>query len=190
MSVSGNCKRSMNLLAAAGLCLTLAGCSTYHSSAGGGFSTADLTAAGAGSGIPIQVDGKVGAVQGAPLAAAVSSAMPASVAGTAVHYAACEPYTECAGDHLVWTFGPPDARPASAYPPALGTNLNWFGDYRPAPNNVTVKVALFQGGNVVASASGQTKADTPNDPAFQGLIAALSADVLSGPDVFDRVGLP
>jgi hypothetical protein len=190
MSVSGNRKRSMNLLAAVGLCLTLAGCSTYQSSAGGGFSTADLTAAGTGPGIPLEVDGKVGGIRGAPLAAAVSSAMPASVAGTAVRYAACEPYTECAGDHIVWTFGPPAARPTSAYPPALGTNFNWFGDYQPAPNNVTVKVALFQGGNVVASASGQTNADSPNDPAFQSLIANLSANVLSGPDFFDGVGLP
>ena len=190
MSVSGNRKRSMNLLAAAGLCLTLAGCSTYHSSAGGGFSGTELTAAGTATGIPFQVDGKVGDIQGAPLAAAVNSAMTASVAGTAVHYAACEPYTECAGDHLVWTFGPPDARPTSAYPPALGRNLNWFGDYQPAPNNVTVKVALFQGSNVVASASGQTNADSPNDPAFQSLIANMSASVLSGPDFFDRVGFP
>jgi hypothetical protein len=190
MSVSGNRKRSMNLLAAAGLCLTLAGCSVYHTSAGGGFSGTDLTAAGTGPGIPLQVDGKVGGIQGAPLAAAVSSAMPASVAGTAVHYAACEPYTECAGDHIVWTFGPPDARPTSAYPPALGRNFNWFGDYQPAPNNVAVTVALFQGGNVVASTSGQTNADSPNDPAFQSLIAQMSASVLSGPDFFDRVGLP
>ena len=190
MSVSGNRKRSMNLLAAAGLCLTLAGCSVYHSSAGGGFSSTGLTASGTGTGIPFQVDGKVGGVQGAPLAAAVATAMPATVAGTSVHYGACEPFTECAGDHLVWTFGPPAARPASAYPAALGRNLNWFGDYEPAPNNVTVKVALFQGGNVVASTSGQTNADSPNDPAFQALIADMAATVLSGPDVFDSVGLP
>lgn len=190
MSVSGNRTRSVNVLAAAGLCLMLAGCSTYHSSAGGGFSTSGLTAAGSGPGIPFQVDGMVGSVQGAPLAAAVATAMPATVAGTPVHYGACEPFTECAGDHLVWTFGPPDARPASAYPPALGTNLNWFGHYQPAPNNVTVKVALFQGGNVVASTSGQTNADSPNDPAFQALIADMAATVLSGPDVFDEAGLP
>jgi len=190
MSVSGNRKRPMNVLALAGLCLTLAGCSTYHASAGGGFSTADLTAAGTGPGIPFQVDGKVGGIQGAPLAAAVGMAMPASVAGTTVHYAACEPYTECAGNHLVWTFGPPAARPVSAYPPALGTNLNWFGGYQPAANNVSVKLALFQGGNVVASVSGQTEANGPDDPAFKNLVTEMSSSVLSGPDVFDRVGAP
>jgi hypothetical protein len=174
----------------ASLLLPLAGCSTYHTTAGGGFSNASLTAAGSGSGIPFQVDGKVGNTQGAPLAAAVATAMPASVGGAAVHYAACEAYTECAGDHLVWTFGPPSARPVSAYPPAAAYNLHWFGNYEPAPNNVTVKVALFQGGNVVASTSGQTNADSPNDPAFQSLIAEMSGAVLSGPDVFDRIGFP
>jgi len=190
MSVSGNRKRSMNVLATAGLCLMLAGCGVYHTSTGGGFSASALTEAGAGSGIPFQVDGKVGGVQGAPLAAAVATAMPATVAGTPVHYGACDPFTECAGNHLVWTFGPPAARPTSAYPAALGRNLNWFGDYEPASNNVSVKVALFQGGNVVASASGQTSADSPNDPAFQALIADMAASVLSGPDVFDWAGLP
>ena len=190
MSASGNRKHSMNLLAVAGLSLTLAGCSVYHSSVGGGFSSSGLTTEGTGSGIPFQVDGMVGSVQGAPLAAAVATAMPAAVDGTAVHYSACEPFTECAGDHLVWTFGPPAARPASAYPPAAAFNLNWFSGYEPAPSNVTVKVALFQGGNVVASASGQINADNPNDPAFQSLIAGMSATVLSGPDIFDKVGLP
>lgn len=177
-------------LAVACLCLPLAACSAYHRQAGGGFSGDSLTTAGAGPGIAFQVDGKVGATQGAALAAAVATAMPASVGGAAVHYAACAPYTECAGDHLVFTFGPPSARPPSAYPSAMGYNLNWFGNYEPEPNNVTVKVALFQGGNVVASASGQTEADSPNDPAFQSLIAELSETVLSGPDVFDWLGLP
>ncbi len=182
-------KRLPTAFLLASVLLPLAGCSTYHSSAGGGFSDASLKNVGSSAGIPFQVDGKVGATQGAPLAAAVATAMPASVAGTTVHYTACEPYTECAGDHLVWTFGPPAARPASAYPPAAAYNLHWFG-YEPAANNVTVKVALFQGGNLVASASGQTNADSPNDPAFQSLIAGMSASVLSGPDVLDWLGFP
>ena len=190
MSVSVNRKRSMSLLAVAGLALTLAGCSTYQSAVSGNFSGERLTSAGSGPGIAFQVDGTVGGVRGAQLATAVASAMPAAVEGSAVHYTACEPYTECAGDHLVWTFGPPTARPASAYPPALGTNLNWFGDYEPSPTNVTVKVALFQGGNPVASVSGQTDAASPNDPAFQQLIASMAQEVMSGPDVFDQVGLP
>lgn len=190
MSATINRKRSMSMLTAVGFALTLAGCSTYHSAASGNFSTERLTSAGGGAGIPFQVDGSVGGVRGAPLATAVAGAMPATVAGTSVHYTACEPYTECAGDHLVWTFGPPTARPASAYPPALGTNLNWFGDYQPSPTNVTVKVALFQYGNPVASTSGQTDAASPNDPAFQALIADMASKVMSGPDVFDRAGLP
>jgi hypothetical protein len=190
MSATINRKRSMSMLAAVGFTLTLAGCSTYHSAVSGNFSAEELTSAGGGAGIPLQVDGSVGGVRGAPLATAVSSAMPAAVAGAPVRYTACEPYTECAGDHLVWTFGPPEARPASAYPPALGTNLNWFGDYEPSPTNVSVKVALFQGGTPVASVSGQTDAASPNDPAFQALIADMAAQVMSGPDAFDRAGLP
>lgn len=190
MSGSINRTRSMSLLATAGIVLTLAGCSTYHSSVSGNFSGERLTSAGSGPGIAFQVDGTVGGVRGAQLATAIASAMPAAVDGTAVHYTACEPYTECAGDHLVWTFGPPAARPASAYPPALGTNLNWFGDYAPSPANVTVKVALFQGGNPVASLSGQTDAASPTDPAFQQLVASMAQHVMSGPDMFDRVGLP
>jgi hypothetical protein len=163
----------------------LGGCATYHAAAGNGFSSAGLSDASAKSGIPFQVDGKVGGVQGEPLATAVGAAMPASM-----KYAACAPYTECPGDHLVWTFGPPDARPRSAYPAGLAYNLNWIGGYEPAPNNVTAKVALFQGGNVVASASGQTDAASPNDPAFQAMIAQMSSAVLSGPDIFDAVGFP
>jgi hypothetical protein len=179
----------MNMLAAVGFTLALAGCSTYHSAASGNFSSERLTSAG-GGGIPFQVDGSVAGVRGAPLATAVAGAMPATVAGTAVHYTACEPYTECAGDHLVFTFGPPAARPSSAYPAALGTNLNWFGDYEPSPTNVAVKVALFQNGNPVASVSGQTDAASPNDPAFQSLIADMAATVMSGTDIFDDIGLP
>ena len=190
MSASVNRKRSMSLLAALCLTVTAAGCSTYHSSTSGNFSGARLSEAANGPGIAFQVDGSVGGIRGAQLASAVSTAMPATVGATAVHYAACEPYTECAGDHLVWTFGPPTARPASAYPPALGTNFNWFGDYAPSPNNVTVKVALFQGGNPVASVSGQTDAASPTDPAFQQLIANMAGEVMSGPDAFDWAGLP
>jgi hypothetical protein len=190
MSATVDRKRSMSMLAAVGFTLTLAGCSTYHSAVSGNFSAERLTSAGSGAGIPFQVDGSVGGVRGTPLATAVGGAMPATVAGASVHYSACQPYTECAGDHLVWTFGPPDARPASAFPPALGTNLNWFGDYEPSPTNVTVKVALFQDGTPVASVSGQTEAASPDDPAFQALVAKMAAEVMSGPDVFDEAGLP
>jgi hypothetical protein len=55
---------------------------------------------------------------------------------------------------------------------------------------VTVKVALFQNGNPVASVSGQTDAASPNDPAFQALIAGMASEVMSGPDIFDDIGLP
>jgi hypothetical protein len=182
--------RSVSMLAAMGFPLALAGCSTYHSSVSGNFSNQQLTSAGSGAGIPFQVDGSVGGVRGAPLAAAVATAMPATVDGTVVHYAACDPYTECAGDHLVWTFGPPSARPISVHPPALGMNVNWFSNYEPLPTNVAVKVALFQGGNPVASISGQTEAASPDDPAFKALIADMAAQVMSGPDVFDLAGLP
>ena len=190
MSATVNRKRPMSMLAAVGFTLTLAGCSTYHSATSGNFSTERLTSAGSGAGIPFQVDGSVAGVRGAPLATAVAGAMPATVAGTSVHYTACEPYTECAGDHLVWTFGPPAARPSSAYPAALGTNLNWIGDYEPSPTNVSVKVALFQNGSPVASVSGQTDAASPTDPAFQSLIASMAATVMDGTDVFDDIGLP
>ncbi len=189
MSLLGNSTRIAMTLALA-LCLPLAGCATYHTQAGSGFSSAALTAAGAKGGLPFQVDGKVGGVQGAPLSTAVGAAMPASVGGTEFHYAACDAYTECAGDHLVWTFGPPAARPRSAYPPAMAVNLNLIGGYEPSPNNVTAKVALFQGGNVVASAAGQTDARDPSDPAFQAMISQMSHAVLSGPDAFDWIGFP
>jgi hypothetical protein len=176
-------------LAIAAFCLPLAGCSTYHEAAGNGFSAKDLTDAGAAAGIQIQVDGRVGNMQGAPLAAAIIAAMPTTLNGTAVHYVACEASTECPGDHLVFTFGPPAARPKTAYPPAVAVNFNLMG-YEPAPNNVAAKLAFFQGDNVVSSVAGQTNADSPSDPAFQSLIGDMSHSVLSGPDFFDRIGFP
>lgn len=166
--------------------ISLGGCSVYQSDVDFSFSEASLTGAGTGAGIPIQVDGKVGDVQGAPLAAAVTAAMPKSIGETAVHYAPCAPYTECAGDHIVWTFGPPAARPVTAYPPALATNIDWIGPYRPSPNNVTVKVAVIQRGRVVASASGQVDASNPNDPAFQALIEEMSENALCAPGWLDE----
>ena len=161
------------------------GCaSVYHTEVDGGFSDAPIRAA---AGLPLQVDGMVGGQQGAPLAQAVAAAMPTSISGATVQYVPCEEYTECPGDHLVWTFGPPAARPASAHPPALSTNLNWIGPYRPAPNNVAVKLALFEGNNVVASTSGQVDASSPSDPAFQALIAAMTQSVLSGPGLLNWI---
>jgi len=174
---------TVKLLSAASLIIALAGCSSYHTQVTGGFSDSALAAHGA---LPIQVDGKVGGVQGAPLAAAVAAAMPSSVDGVKLQYAQCEAYTECAGDHLVWTFGPPEARPSSVHPPALSYNVNLIGPYEPAPNNVAVKVALFQGGHLVASASGQVDANNPDDPAFKSLIDEMSAQVLEGPDWLDQ----
>jgi hypothetical protein len=174
--------------ASLGLCMALSACGAYNAQTSNSYSDAALSAQTAG--IPIQVDGSVGSVRGAPLATAVAAAMPKTVEGKAAQYAPCQPFTECAGDHIVWTFGPPDWRSAYAHPPALAVNVtDWVSD-RPAPNNVAVKVALFQGGTVVASASGQVDANNPDDPAFQALIAAMSSKVLSGPDIFDRVGLP
>ncbi len=149
---------------------------TYHAETDGGFSSAALASS---QPLPIQVDGVVGGVRGDPLAQSVAAAMPADMNGTALTYAPCAAYTECPGDHLVWTFGPPAARPRSAYPPEFTANLNWFGDYQPAPNNVTVKAALFQNGNVVSSVSGQVDADNPDDPAFKALIASMSSTVLT-----------
>jgi hypothetical protein len=49
---------------------------------------------------------------------------------------------------------------------------------------------LFQGGEVVSSIAGQTDASGPSDPAFQSLVGGMAASVLSGPDIFDRVGFP
>jgi hypothetical protein len=169
-----------------GVCLVagLAGCSPYYTQVGGGFSGAALTAHGA---LPIQIDGKVGSAEGAPLAQAVAAAMPASVDGVKLEYAPCKPDTECPGDHLVWTFGPPEARPASVHPAALSYNVNLIGSYQPEPNNVAVKVMLIQGGHIVASASGQVDADNPDDPNFKSLIGDLSGQVLEGPDWLDWV---
>jgi hypothetical protein len=190
MSILANRTHFALAIMLASLCLPLAGCSTYHSASSNGFSSARLSNAGGKDGLPFQVDGKVGDVQGAALASAVGSAMPASVGGTALHYTACEAYTECAGDHLVWTFGPPASRPRSAYPPELAVNYNIIGGYEPSATNVTAKVALIQGGNIVASVSGQVDAAGPTDPAFQSMIEQMSQSVLSGPDLFDWIGFP
>jgi hypothetical protein len=171
------------------LCLAMTGCSgsVYHVESYGGFSTAALEAQAGGDGLQIQVDGSVGAARGAPLAAAVAAAMPASVNGASIRYTPCEAYSECPGDHLVWTFGPPAARPASAYPPAIAMNVNWAGTYRPDPNDVTIKAALFQNGEVVSTAAGQVDALAPDDPAFQATIRRMASDVLSGPGLLYRV---
>jgi hypothetical protein len=163
----------------------LSGCSVYQADSGDGLAGSSLIAAGAGQGIAVQVDGSVGGARGAALAAAVADAMPRKIGDAPIRYAPCEAYTECAGDHIVWTFGPPAARPASAYPPALATNIDWIGPYQPAPDAVTVKVALIQNGDVVASASGQVEADKPDAPAFRDLIASMSAVVLPSPGWFD-----
>jgi hypothetical protein len=165
------------------LCLAMTGCSgsVYHVESYGGFSNAALEAQSRTEGLQIQVDGSVGAVRGAPLAAAVATAMPTSVNGAPIRYAPCEAFSECPGDHLVWIFGPPAARPASAYPPAIAMNINWVGTYRPDPNNVTIKAALFQNGEVVSTAAGQVDASAPGDPAFQATIRRMATDVLSGP---------
>jgi hypothetical protein len=168
------------------LAALLGGCSVYQTDVDYSFSEASLTTAGTGAGIPVQVDGKVGEVQGTPLETAVTAAMPKTVAETAVHYAPCAAYTECPGDHIVWTFGPPTARPVTVHPPALATNVDWIGPYHPSPLNVTVKVDVIQRGRMVASTSGQVDAANPNDPAFQELIAAMSAEVLSAPGWVDR----
>ncbi len=164
--------------------IALGGCSVYHDEASGSFSEAALTKAGSDAGIPVQVDGRVGSVQGSPLANAVAAAMPATIGGTAVKYAPCPQYTECPGDHVVWTFGPPPARPASAYPPALGHYVSWLWFQTPSPNTLAVKVAVFQGGNVVASSAGQVDSSDPNDPAFKALIANMTYSVIPG--WFDR----
>jgi len=171
------------LLGTALLSVILGGCGVYQSQISGNFSRSAL-AASAGGGIPIQVDGNVGGIRGAPLATAVAAAMPPSLDGAPSRYAPCEPYSECPGDHVVWTFGPPSARPASVHPPALSINLHQFGPYRPSPNDVTAKAALFQGGTVVASVSGQVDASGPDDPAFQSLIGRMSRTILS-PSWFD-----
>lgn len=169
--------RAAVLFALASVALAATGCApVYHTEIDGGFAQAPLTSP---KGAALQVDGVVGGIEGEPLAQAVAAAMPSDVGGASFQYAPCEAYTECPGDHLVWTFGPPAARPTSAYPPALGTNVNWVGTWTPAPTNVTVKVALFQNGNVVSSAAGQVDAASPDDPAFKSLIASMTSTVLS-----------
>jgi hypothetical protein len=166
--------------------LALAGCAVQRAEVDEGYSEAALTAQGGGAGIPLQVDGAVGSVHGQALAASVAGGMPTDIGGTAVHYAPCEPYEECPGDHIVWTFGPPAVRPASDYPSELHLNVDWIGSYRPSPGNVTAKVALFQGGNVVATAEGQVDASNgTEDPAFRAMIAAMSRAVFAGPDCLD-----
>lgn len=168
-----------------GIAGLLSGCSVYQDEVHGSYAEASWSQLGSGAGIPVQVDGVVGSVGGDALSKAVASAMPTTLGGSAIHYAPCEANTECAGDHVVWTFGPPAARPASAYPPALGHNLNWFGSYQPVPNNVTAKVALIQGGRVVASAAGQVDANNPDDPAFRALIGEMTHSVMPGPSWLD-----
>ena len=175
-----------SILSLALFCFAGAGCAVERTEVGGGVSPPALAAQGAASGIPIQVDGKVGGSRGPALAAAVASAMPGEISGSNVHYAPCTPYEECPGDHVVWTFGPPSVRPASDYPPALHLNVDWFGDYRPSPDSITASVALFQDGNVVATAEGQV--DAPGgaeDPAFRTMIGLMSRAIFSGSGWFD-----
>ncbi len=178
--------RRVALPAAFAGAMSLGGCSVYQDEVYGSFSESALTSAGAGPGIAIQVDGKVGSAQGDKLATIVAAAMPVTIGDAKVRYAPCKQFTECPGDHIVWTFGPPSARPASAYPPALATNVGWIWGEERSPNNVTVKVAVFQGGNVVATAAGQVDAADPNDPAFKDLIESMSDSVLSAPGLIDR----
>ena len=181
-------RTAFGILTAALLSLALGGCAVQRAEVDQGFSGEALAAQGTGAGIPVQVDGAVGAVRGAPLATAVTGAMPTAVGGTTVHYAACEPYQECAGDHVVWTFGPPSASSSWNYPAALHFNPAWIGSYDPGAAHVTAKVALFQGTNVVATADGQVDAPNgPDDPAFRAMIAHMSHDIFSGPGLFDDI---
>ena len=170
---------------AVGLAFALGGCSTYHSASTEGYSGERLTQMGAGNGIALQVDGQVGGIRGAPLAAAVAAAMPTTVENTTVRYAPCEPYGECAGDHVVWTFGPPPARSSWSYPPALSLNVDWIGDGYPSKTKIAAEATLFQNGNPVATVSGQVSADNPNDPAFQSMIGEMSRSILTAPGWFE-----
>ncbi len=172
-------------LAAIGLTFALSGCSSYHSAGTNGYSDAGLTAVGGTSGIPLQVDGQVGGLRGAPLTAIVAAAMPTTVDGAAVHYAPCEDYSECAGDHVVWTFGPPPARSNWSYPPALSVNVNWIGNPYPSKDKIAAEATLFQNGEPVSTVSGQVTAEGPNDPAFQSMISEMSGRLLTGPGWFD-----
>ena len=173
---------AMNILRAGtvSLALTCAGCAVYHSETTGGFSGAGIADLGAGSGIPFQVDGSVAGVRGSALAAAVGAGMPATIESKTVHYIPCAPYTECAGDHVVWTFGPPPMRSSANYPSALHFNPAWIGSYRPATTRVAATVSIFQGGALVSTAAGQVDApEGVNDPAFKAMISELSGTVLS-----------
>ena len=188
MASIGGGRLGLGALAPILLALTLGGCAVQQVEVDEGFSDAALAGQGSGAGIPVQVDGAVGDARGAALATAVTGAMPTDVAGTSVHYAACEPYQECAGDHVVWTFGPPSARSPWNYPAALHLNVGWIGDYAPGPSHVTAKVALFQGGNVVATAEGQVDApDGANDPAFRAMIEAMSRAIFAGHGLIDEI---
>jgi hypothetical protein len=163
--------RAAVLFALASVALAATGCApVYHTEIDGGFAQAPLTSP---KGAALQVDGVVGGIEGEPLAQAVAAAMPSDVGGASFQY------------HLVWTFGPPAARPASAYPPAISRNIDWIGDYRPAPNNITAKLAVFENGDVVATTAGQVDANGPDDPAFKALIAAMTRAVLSRAGWFD-----
>jgi hypothetical protein len=167
------------------MALAVAGCSSYHSAGTNAYSAAGLTEVGAAGGIPLQVDGQVGGIRGAPLTAVVAAAMPATVDGAKVHYAPCEDYSECAGDHVVWTFGPPPARSNWSYPPALSVNVNWIGNPYPSKDKIAAEATLFQNGEPVSTVSGQVTADGANDPAFQSMISEMSGRLLTGPGWFD-----
>lgn len=186
MMSNDRARLGLHVLATALLALALGGCAAQRAEVDEGYAGEVLAAQGTGAGIPVQVDGAVGSVRGAPLAASVTGAMPTEVGGATVRYAACEPYQECPGDHVVWTFGPPSARSTWDYPAAFHFNPGWIGSYDPGPAHVTAKVALFQGTNVVATAEGQV--DAPNgtdDPAFRAMIADMSRAVFSGPGLMD-----
>lgn len=168
----------------------LAGCNTYHVEAGNSFSAAGIRELGTGAGIPVQVDGIVAGTGGAALTDAVVAAMPASFRGTDIRYMPCAPNSDCAGDRIVFTFGAPTARSAFNYPSELHFYPGWIGTYEPSDENVTVKVALFQNGVVVASASGHTNARTGiTDPYFQSLVDSLTSRVFAGPGVRGFIGL-
>jgi hypothetical protein len=71
--------------ASLGLCMALAACGTYNTQVSNSFSDTALGAQAGG--VPVQVDGSVGSVRGAPLATAVAAAMPKTVAGKPAQYA-------------------------------------------------------------------------------------------------------
>ena len=172
------CCRSAAFLAVS---LLAAGCAVFHQEVDDGYSGDALAAQSTAGGVPLQVDGSVSGLSGNPLAALVGGAMAASAGGSALRYTPCNP--DCAGDRIVWTFGPPAARPVTAYPAAFHVPLEWFDNGQPSATNVSAEVALFQGSRVVASASGQVDApEGANDPAFKAMIAEMSHAILSGPN--------